>query len=234
MKGLGLFIVLILLNACAATDMSDSLKQGVVSIPREPIDLSVEQIKQLKPQAKPPLKVALVIAKKPYYEAGLTPEEMQVIQDWVKRFKELGFIERLDVVPQSLLGSCGYKSEANCQINQTRLAGASLGADAILFLSGNAVTDRYVNPLSFLNMTLVGMWIFPAHHRDSYAVYDAALFDINNNYLFGIAEEYGESKSILPYIYAERNTGQLDAKLEALNKVGQALYDKAKKHLAAP
>jgi rhombotail lipoprotein len=233
MKRIGLFIASVLLSACAATDMSHSLKQGVVAIPKEPIGLTVDQIKQLKPQAKPPLKVALVNANKGYYEAGFAPEEMRVIQDWARRFKELGFIERLDVVPQSMLGSCGNSSDINCERNQARLAGASLGADAILFLSGNAVTDSYANPLSFLNMTVVGMWIVPAHHRDSYAVYDAALFDINNNYLFGFAEEYGEAKSILPFIYAERNTGKLDAKVEALNKVGQALYDKVKGQMAA-
>ncbi len=225
------FVVLIsslFLTACAATDMSESLKQGLVAIPKEPVDLSVDQIKQLRPQVKPPLKVALVNSNSRDYEAGFSPEEMQVIQDWAKRFKELGFIERLDVVPQSMLGSCGYKSETNCQKTQARIAGARMGADAVLFLSGHSVTDSYVNPLSFLNMTIVGMWIVPAHHRDSYAVYDAALFDIGNDYLFGVAEEYGESKSVLPFAYAERNTGQHEAKVEALKKVGQTLYDKVK------
>lgn len=228
MKHLLICLIACLLSACSATDMSAPLKQGVSAIPKEPIDLSVEQIKQLRPQAKPPLKVALI---SPRTNREFAPDEREAILEWGKRIQALGYIKSLEIVPQSMLSGCGYQSEPNCFVNQARQGGARLGADALLYISGNAVTDSYVNPLSFLDITIAGMWLVPGHHRDSYAVYEAALYDINNNYLFGVAEASGEAKTIRPYAYAERNTGQAEAKIEALNKLGQKLYDMAKQQM---
>ncbi|MCQ8120022.1 hypothetical protein NP589_21620, partial [Methylomonas sp. WSC-7] len=75
-----------------------------------------------------------------------------------------------------------------------------------------------------LNISIVGMWLVPGHHRDSYSVYEVSLLDINNGYLYGFAQDSGEHKAIRPYMYANRNTGQNEARLEALNKVFQKLY----------
>jgi hypothetical protein len=75
------------------------------------------------------------------------------------------------------------------------------------------------------------MWFVPAHHRDSYSVYEAALFDINNGYLYAVAEETGEYKALRPLMYAERNTGQNEARIDALNRVGQKLYDMAQEQM---
>lgn len=228
MKHLLIFLAVWLLSACSATDMSAPLKQGVSAIPKQSIDLSVEQIKQLRPQATPPLKVVLIL---PPQSREFAPNEREAILEWGQRIKQLGFIKSLEIAPQSMLSGCGYKSEPNCFVNQSRQAGARLGADALLYISGNAVTDSYVNPLSFLDITIAGMWFVPGHHRDSYAVYEAALYDINNNYLFGVAEASGEAKTMRPYAYAERNTGQAEAKIEALNKLGQKLYDIARQQM---
>lgn len=223
-----LLLAALLLSGCTATDMKASLKQGLSSVPKTTVDMTVEQIKQLRPQAKPPLKVALIYE---HYDREFSPAEREAILDWGKRAQQQGFIKSLEIVPPSLRPSCGYNSTSSCFMDQSRIAGARLGADALLILSGNAVTDSYVNPLSILDISIVGLWLVPSHHRDSYAVYEAALYDINNNYLFAAAEEYGEAKTIRPFAYAESDTGQTEARLDALNKLGQKLYDLTKQQM---
>ena len=127
-------------------------------------------------------------------------------------------------MPKSLIPTCGYKNESNCFLNESRAAGARLGADALLFLSETSVTDTYLNPLSILNLTIVGMWVVPAHHRDAYSVYEAALFDIDNGYLYAVAEGHGESKTIRPYMYVDSKTGREEADLKALVDISNKIF----------
>ena len=187
MKILGILMIVVLVNACASTDMRLQLKRGMGGIPATQYSdaQTVEEIRKLRPQARFPLKVAVM---PPNRWQGISQSEKTVIEQWGEKLKQIGFVKSLEIVPKSLVPSCGYKSESSCFLNQSRAAGARLGADAILFLSDSTVTDSYVNPLSILNLTIVGMWIIPAHHRDSYSVYEAALFDIDNGYLYAVAE----------------------------------------------
>jgi len=147
------------------------------------------------------------------------------------------FAESLQIVPKSLAPTCGYKADSDCYLTKSRESAARLGADAVLFLNDSTVTDSYVNPLSILNLTIVGMWMIPAHHRDAYTIYEASLFDINNGYLYAVAEGYGEQKSIRPFIYAEYSTGQEESRIKALNEMGLKLLKLAREQvntLSAP
>lgn len=224
-----LFFLPMLLTACSATDMSKQLSQNTGEIPKAQFSnaSTIEEIRKLRPQAEIPIKVIVM----PNRRMDLTKDEREVIGIWGNKLKALGFVKSMDIIPQSLIPHCGYKSENDCFLNESRIAAARVGADAILFINDSTVTDSYVNPLSFLNITIVGLWVAPAHHRDSYSVYEAALFDINNGYLYAVAEESGEYKALRPFMYANTNTGQNEARLEALNKLGQKLYDMAQEQM---
>jgi rhombotail lipoprotein len=163
---------------------------------------------------------------------GLSQAERTVIDQLGEKLKQIGFVRSLELVPKSLIPSCGYKSESNCFLNESRAAGARLGADAILFLSDSTATDSYVNPLSILNLTIAGMWVVPAHHRDSYSVYEAALFDIDNGYLYAVAEGRGEHKALRPYMYVENTTAQEEARVKALSDVANKLYGLAQEQMS--
>ncbi len=127
--------------------------------------------------------------------------------------------------------NCGY-TKKGCYLQGARFAGAQLGADTILFLDGSTVTDRYANPASILNLTILGMWIIPAHHRDSYSIYEASMFDIDNGYLYTVSEGYGEFKTVRPFIYVERNTGQEEARIAALEMLGEKLFSTAQEFMS--
>lgn len=232
MKKILTIITAAMLASCAAHDMSSAIQKGRGNIPTHQFSsaTTVEQVRSLKPQASPPLKIA-VFPPNRWQSVGL--EERKLIEKWGDKLKTIGFVKSLEIVPESLMPACGYRSDAGCYLNEARVAGARLGADAILFLDDSTVTDAYVNPASILNLTIVGMWIVPAHHRDSYSIYEASLFDIDNGYLYAVAESYGEFKTVRPFMYIEYETGQKEARLIALEKLGQKLLDRANEFMSA-
>jgi rhombotail lipoprotein len=222
MKIFNTLSILILLSGCAATDMQTKLERGLGNIPTTQFSnaQTVEEIRQLRPQATVPLKIAVISQNR----RNLSQQERDIVEQLGEKLKQIGFVRSLEFIPQSLQPTCGYRSDQNCFLNASRAAGARLGADAILFLNESAVTDAYVNPLSILNLTIVGMWVIPAHHRDSYSVYEASLFDIDNGYLYAVAEGHGENKIIRPYMYVEYGTGRDEASVKALNDISNRLY----------
>lgn len=222
-----IIIYIVLLTACATAPTRDDLSSGLGGLPIQYTDAqTVEEVRALRPQAKPPLKVAVMPSRS--WGGQLTIAERRIIKGWEKELQEIGFLSTLQIMPNSLVPSCGYKSEPDCFLNAARVSAARLDADAILFLNSSTKTDHYVNPLSVLNMTIIGMWFAPGHHRDSYSIYEGALFDVDNGYLYAIAEGEGQHKSVRPYVYTDWALGQEEAKTEALNNLGVELIKIAK------
>lgn len=219
MKKFVLACMLICLAACAPTK---NIKTGMYAkLPSQKpqfTEASLEEIAKLKPQINPPIKIAVA---QPTGVEEWSSEEIQEIESWLPELKTAGLASDLVVIPNSLKQGCYYNT-SDC----SRTAAAKLQADAVISIGYSVVTDKYLNPLSFLNLSLVGMWIAPGHHRDSYAVFDAALVDTKNGYIYGIARGEGEVKTIRPYMYADSDTGQSEARLQALKALGKQVVEK--------
>jgi rhombotail lipoprotein len=230
MRIISIVVFILFLSGCVASDMTGRLDRGMGKIPATQYSNAntVEEIRNLRPQAEIPLKIAVMPPKR---WQGISIEERKVIETWGKKLKETGFVESLEIIPKSLFPACDYQSDSNCYLNESRIAGARLGADAILFLNDSTVTDSYINFAGILDITIVGMWVVPSHHRDSYSVYEASLFDINNGYLYAVSEGHGENKTLNPLMYTEYDTGQKDARVQALNDLGEKLLVAAKKQV---
>lgn len=227
-KAIAVSILALIVSACASTTTSRPEQGTGVPSTFHPETEIVEEIRSLKPQAQPPLKVAVMPpARSDYFSHG----ERDVIAKWGERLKALGFVSAVEIVPSSLAPNCSYKRDSTCYLRESRAAAARMGADTILFLDDSTVTEAYINPLSILNLTIVGLWIAPAHHRDSYSVYEAALFDINNGYLYAVAQGQGEHKMLRPFIYVGSETGQKEARVRALDDVGRRLYEMARNYM---
>ena len=190
MKTTALLPIIVLLSACAPTDMRPALERGMASIPASQYAnaQTVEEIRKLRPQAQIPLKIAIKVSNNSYNyrRHGLSAAEKAVLDHLGEKLKQLGFASRFELIPDSInpfmSSSCDHKNDGGCFEPGLREAGARLGADAILILGDSTVTDSYVNPLSLLDLSIVGFWIVPSHHRDSYSAYEATLFDIDNGY----------------------------------------------------
>jgi len=209
---------LLLITACAPTgNIKTGMYAKLNSHKAQFTDASLEEIAKLKPQINPPIKIAVA---QPSGVSEWTSEEVKAIESWLPDLKAAGLANDLVVIPNALSQGCADNINF-C----SRTAAAKLQADAVITIGYSVVTDKYLNPLSFLNVTLIGMWIAPGHHRDSYAVFDAALVDTKNGYIYGIAR--GEGEAIRPYMYADSDTGQDEAKLIALKSLGKQIVDKS-------
>jgi len=151
---------LICLTACSP---NNNIKTGMYAkLPSQKpqfTEASLEEITKLKPQINPPIKIAVT---QPTGVKEWSSEEIQEIESWLPELKTAGLASELVVIPNSLKQGCYY----NISIC-SRTAAAKLQADAVISIEYSVVTDKYLNPLSFLNLTLVGMWIAPGHHRET-------------------------------------------------------------------
>ncbi len=228
MKTIYLLILSYLVCACASSNKGAD-NTGTSPVTQFSNAKTIEEIRQLKPQAKLPLNIAIVGSR--YRWNSLSENERDVIEAWSLKLKEMGYAKNIQLIPQSLLPSCGYQQENDCYFNGARIAGARMHADVIMFLDDNTSTNYYTNAASILNITLIGMWLVPAHHRDTYSVYEATLIDINNGYLYGIAQGRGKSKIARPYMYADRDSYREAARVAALNDLGEKLLAMAKNQI---
>lgn len=227
---LGTAVAVVVAGCSSTADMTSSTGGGDALVSRYANARTVEEIRALKPQARLPLNVVVI---PPGYRTPFSMEEMTVIEQWGKELKTLGLVDQFDIMPLSLAPSpyCQTGDGHDCYLENARIAGARMGADAILYLEADSSTHAWVNPSSILNLTIVGMWVVPAHHRDNYAFYEASLFDIDNGYLYLTATSRASNNVVRPYMYIDYDTGVEDAKREALNSIGANLLAKARAKL---
>jgi hypothetical protein len=79
-----------------------------------------------------------------------------------------------------------------------RQAASAQGADAVLVVRGAVQVDRYINPLAFFNITIVGGFIVPGSHRAALFVVKAAMWDLEHEQLYLAVEAEGVGKTVAP------------------------------------
>jgi hypothetical protein len=156
--------VLLVLVGCASGLRSAELRQGL----NDPV---LTELDSSPPQ---PLPKPFRLAVAPPRGGAWTPDERAAIRAWGEEFKTAGIISDLEFIPEMLLTQSRTTDE---QLRRIREAAVRLRADAVLVCSSASATDAYANPLSILNLTIVGMWVAPAHHRDAMVVVEAVLMD---------------------------------------------------------
>lgn len=224
MKSFITLLAALLLTACSSIYKAPEIssRAGI-----EPSQFSnaktIEEIRALKPQAQLPMKVVIV-----EYWLTLSNSEREIIKTWEKKLIEIGFVSSMEVMPGSLKPRCHYDAKDNCFMQEARKAGARQNADGLMFLTNRVETESYLNPLSILNITIAGLWLAPGHHRESAALFEASLFDINNGYLYGSTEGLGTGSSVRPYMYVEKKLSENEAREKALNNLMENIYQQAK------
>lgn len=197
-------------------------------------DLSVEEIEQMKPQLTLPARIAVAPPVQAYRRwwgqdslNAWTPEEVAVIESWQEPLRAAGIAEALLVLPSALVKDCEPR-DAVCTLNAQRAAAARTHSDALLVVNLATATDEYVNPASALYLTIIGMWLVPASHRDALTVAEGVLIDNRNEYLYAFARGEGETKSVRPAMYTD-TLGVVNAsRVEALKSFGVAFLEQAR------
>lgn len=182
----------------------------------------VEQIEKLASQLKLPFRIAVTqpLGSDGSGKSAWDSEERTEILAWGDALREAGVVSELVILPASLTEMCGYQAAPDCRVQSIRAAAARFGADVVLFISLYTRVDEYVNPFSALNLTIVGLWLAPGHHRDALTMVEGILLDNRNEYLYATAEAEGQGSIIRPFVYADRFKAIRVSRAEALKAFG--------------
>jgi hypothetical protein len=194
--------------------------------------LSVEEIEKLEPQVALPIRLAIAppnVTHQDWRARSLdiwSPDEIAVIERWKAPLSEAGVISDLLILPSGLAEQCEWR-DAGCKLRVNREAAARVQADALLMLSIATDLDEYVNPLSVLNVTIVGMWLAPGHHRSALTIIEGVMLDNRNEYLYVFARGEGESSIVRPLVYADAYKAIEPSRVAALEAFGKEFVARA-------
>ena len=195
--------------------------------------LTVEEIEKLKPQIKLPITLAVAPPTVSYrrwwgsQDLGTwSPEEIAEIESWEIPLTGAGVVTDLIILPSSLDEQCSW-DDPGCQLRAQRAAAARVQADALLFINLATAVDEYANPASALNITIVGMWLVPGHHRDALTIAEGVMIDNRNEYLYAFARGEGETHTVRPLVYADSWKAVRPSRLKALASLGEELVKRA-------
>ncbi len=182
--------------------------------------LSIQEIEALEPQLSFPITLAVT---QPSSGAGWSADELELIASWEAPLVRTGFVESLVLLPESLSEPCGWRMSYHCGIARDRKTAARFRADALLLMSLRTEVKSSVSPLSILNLTVIGLWLVPAHHRVATTVLEGSLVDNRNEYLYAFARATGKARLVRPYVYADWRKVSSQSRLRALEAFGSRL-----------
>jgi rhombotail lipoprotein len=137
--------------------------------------------------------------------------------------KRIEFIKELIILPESFSHNCGWRDSYFCRTDADRKTAARFNADALLILSTHTENESYSNMLSILDLTIIGMWIVPGHHRDSYVIVEGSLIDNRNDYLYSFVRAHGEDKKVRPFVFVDWDISRKTARANALKAFGEKI-----------
>ncbi len=182
--------------------------------------LSLQEIETLEPQLKFPITLAV---SQPSSGSGWSAQELELIELWREPLIATGFVESLVVLPESLSEPCGWRMSYHCGIARDRKTASRFRADALLLMSLRTEIKSYASPLSILNITVVGLWVVPAHYRVATTVLEGALIDNRNEYLYAFARATGKAKLVRPYVFADWDKASSRSRIQALKTFGDRM-----------
>jgi rhombotail lipoprotein len=148
-------------------------------------------------------------------------DEREAVRRWGQKFVQHEFIEEVVFLPGLLLGTDAENDVATA----LRAAGRSAGVDAILVVHALSDIGRHPNLLAVLDLTIVGMFVFPGHEQESVTVAEALVLDVATGGIYAMAAAEGRTSRTSALAYVDTERVRHDSRLAALEKVGAALYD---------
>jgi len=186
---------------------------------------TVHEVMSLRPQAEFPLRIAILPPSRGWGEDIFSLEEEEVVNAWTEKLQQINVVETVEFIPQFLLPQC-ESGDQSCYLEQARVAAARLHANTVLFLQDKSYITESGNILSIFDLTLIGLYISPGHEISVDTRYEAALFDVANGYLYAYASSRGKSEKTAPLAFLEEDELKIEARIEALTKLGAVLESK--------
>jgi len=229
-------IVMLLLAGCA-TKKGYNRGEMAAAQASHPLfqssDLTAEQIEQLKAQVHLPVRLAVA---PPIISTGRgwgsrefntwNPDETKEIESWAHPLKKAGVVSDLVILPALLLEQC-QANDQGCAMRVSRSAAARMQTDAVLLISLASSVEKYTNQASLLDVTIIGMWLIPGHHRDALTIAEGVMMDNRNEYVYAYARGEAEEKTVRPFMYASSWKAVRPSRLRALQSFGKEFIREA-------
>ena len=148
-----------------------------------------------------------------------TDEEREIVDRWAKRFVEQDMIEEVVYLPRLLVSG----SDNVGLVQSLRTAAQASGADVVMVAHSISSFEHSANLLSVLDLSIVGMFIFPSHTGSALTVSEGLVFDVASNQMVAFAEGQGESDETVALAYLDRDVISRKARLKSFEDLGAAL-----------
>jgi rhombotail lipoprotein len=186
-------------------------------------DADVLRVEQTRPQLQFPIRLAVVpptmFNRRGSGERRETEGQRKEIMAWGEKLRDAGIVSDLFVIPDILTS----QTRSQDYIKDLRVAAARLQADAILILRSTTDVDSYANLLGVLDLTIVGMFVIPAHQKDALTIVEGMVFDNRNQYVYFAGSAEGLGTTFGPLASIEDRDAVRDSRREALRAFGELL-----------
>jgi rhombotail lipoprotein len=232
MKTLIAIVAALSAAGCAAefprTEMQRELEQDGRQILVD--DADVLHAGQVRPQLPLPFRMAVVPPSMMNSHRWGVPEELEgerkEIAAWGDRLRAEGVITDLVIIPQMLVRVGNNHPEF---YRQLRVAAARLGADALLILNSVSDVDSYVNPLAVLDITIVGMFVVPGHHKDALTMVEGIMVDNRNQFVYLALSAEGTGTTCGTLVSLQERSAIQKSRVAALKNFGDQLVTEARR-----
>lgn len=212
-------------------DMAEHLQQD------QPIvfdDVDILRIEQAKPQLPIPFRLAVLppsmFNQRAWGQTGETEGQRTEIMAWGEKLRQEGIVSDLIIIPEILASQMRSQNS----VKDIRLAAARLQADAVLVLRSTTEVDGYLNPLSVLDLTIVGMFLSPGHHRDALTIVEGMVIDNRNQYVYFAGSAEGTGTTMAPLAAIEEKDAIRDSRRAALKAFGELLLREGRRLARIP
>jgi rhombotail lipoprotein len=218
---------------CSANFNRDVMTQSIQE--EQPLvfdDADILRVEQARPQLQFPIRLAVIPPSlfHRYATSGepqATDGEKKAIQAWGEQLRDAGVISDLIIIPQLLTSMTPSRSQGT--IKDIRLAAARVQADAVLVLRSTTTVDSYVNPLCVLDLTIVGMFLVPGHHKEALTIVEGILLDNRNQYVYFAGTTEGTGKTMGTLAGIDPKNAARESRGSALQSFGELLTKESRR-----
>lgn len=216
-----------LLASCATDFASRNLDQELADQRQIVTRSSLAELANLEPQLTAPFRLG--VAPPVERKVGTwTDDEVERIRSWGAKLQEAGLISDMVFLSNMLVVDDRRRSSGGL-LHSIRRAAMREGADAVLVISSVTGSGSGVNPLALLDLTIVGMFIFPGHDTESRTIMEGMVFDTRNEFLYMTARGQADLDDSTAFAYVDKNMRRQRerARLKAIDSLGRSFLEQS-------
>jgi hypothetical protein len=192
-------------------------------------DVSVAEAEAIRPQVSAPFRLGIappITLRQRFMDLSpvWSAAEQERIRAWAEELQARGVITDYVLLPALSVG-VAEDASASERVQACRVAAARQQVDVLLVTQFVAGWDDWLNPLSVLDLTIVGAWVAPGHSTEAVVVAEGIAFDNRNEYVYATASAEARKRKTLPLAYFDHDRQVAETRVEALDRLAARLVD---------